>query len=162
MPTRVMTLAFVITLSLASSRILAQNRSPVIGTWKLTSYELEFQDTGERRPGLGANPTGYVIFTPEGRIMVYMQAAGRKGVSTEAERAAAFQTLIAYTGKYRVEGDNWITNVDGAWIPEWVGGEQRRVFTINGDHLTVLAQWNANPTYSERMTRGRLTFQRER
>src|SRR5207249_6818262 len=37
-------------------------------------------------------------------------------------------TLVAYTGTYRLEGDEWITNVDVAWNPEWVGTEQKRFF----------------------------------
>ena len=149
--------------SMAASSTLAQNRPAVVGTWKLLSYELEFQDTGERRPGLGPRPSGYVIFTPGGRIMVFLQADGRKGATTEAERAEAFRTLNAYTGKYRLEGNTWITSVDAAWIPEWVGNEQRRFFTLkDDDHLTVLAQWKSNPNFGGRMTRGHLTFERER
>lgn len=70
--------------------------------------------------------------------------------------------MNAYTGRYRVEGSHWITKVDGAWNVEWVGAEQARAFTLTGDRLAVISQWNINPLYGGRVARGRLTFERER
>ena len=46
----------------------ADDRAKILGTWKLISYEAEMQSTGEQTPALGKNPSGYVIFTPEGKI----------------------------------------------------------------------------------------------
>ena len=42
-----------------------------------------------------------------------------KAPKTDGERSAAFQTLTAYTGRFRIRGDKWITTVDGAWNVEW-------------------------------------------
>jgi hypothetical protein len=41
----------------------------------------------------------------------------RKTPQNADEQAAAFRTVIAYTGKYRIEGEKFITNVDVAWNP---------------------------------------------
>jgi len=70
-------------------------------------------------------------------------------------------TLISYTGTYRIEGDQWVTKVDAAWNPEWVGTEQRRSFKVDGNRLHVLSVWRVNPNWPEKgMGRGILTFER--
>ena len=139
----------------------ADARTRIVGSWRVVSYELEFQDGGERRFPLGRQPNGYLVFGADGRMMAYLEADARKAPRTDEERSAAYRTLMAYTGKYRVQGDKWITKVDGAWNVEWQGTDQERSFTLSGNQLTVIAQWNPNPLYGGRMTRGHLTFKRD-
>jgi hypothetical protein len=141
---------------------MADDRSKLVGTWKVVTLEIEFQDTGERRPTYGNAPKGYIILTPEGRAMSYVEAETRKLPRTDEERAAAFRSIIAYTGKYRVEGDRFITKVDASWNVVWVGTEQVRTFKFDGDRLHVVTQWSAAPLYANRMTRGILVLERER
>ncbi len=155
-------LGVILAISVMAPRVVAQNRATIEGAWKIVSYDIEFQDNGERRSPLGTRPNGYLIFSPQGRMMVYLEADGRKAPKTDEERVAAYRTLMAYTGKYRVQGNKLITNVDGAWNVEWIGTEQERSFSLNGDRLSVVAQWNQNPLYDGRVTRGHLTFEREK
>ena len=69
-------------------------------------------------------------------------------------------SMIAYTGIYHLESDRWITQVDVAWNPDWVGTEQTRFFTIGGDMLTVLTPWRVMPNWSEKgLTRSIVRFQ---
>jgi|SRR5262245_22376764 len=139
----------------------ADEHAPVEGVWKLVSYQLEFQDGGQQVFPLGEHPKGWLILTPEGRMMAYLETPDRKEPQNLDERAEAYRTMQAYTGKYRASGDKWTTKVDGAWNVQWVGTEQERTFSITGDRMNVLAQWNRNPLYSNRMTRGRTVWQRE-
>jgi hypothetical protein len=44
----------------------AEESNKVIGTWKLVSYEVETQATGQKGPVMGDKPSGYATFTPEG------------------------------------------------------------------------------------------------
>ena len=134
----------------------------IVGSWRLLSYGLEFQDGSERLNPLGAHPNGYLVFGQDGRMMAYLEAAGRTAPRSDEERAAAYRTLLAYTGRYRVEGDKWTTSVDGAWNVEWVGTNQQRFFTLDDNRLNVVAQWNRNPLYAGKLTRGHLTFEREK
>ena len=53
-------------------------RARLLGAWSLQAYDLEFQDSGEHRPALGAHPRGTVVFTPEGRMVVYLEDADRR------------------------------------------------------------------------------------
>lgn len=159
---RLRPLAALLMMSVVVSRVSAQDHAAIVGTWKVTSWDLEFQDTGERSPGsFGAHPHGYAIFTPQGRVMFYIEAEGRKVPTTDDERVAAYWTIVAYTGTYRLEGNKWITKVDGAWNVEWVGTEQERTFDLKGNTLNVTTSWIPLSRYGGRLTRGYVTFERE-
>ena len=133
----------------------------LVGVWKLLSYQTEFQDGSPKRAMFGAHPTGYIIFTSEGRLMVVIEAEGRKAPSTDSDRAALLKSLIAYSGKYRVEGNQWITSVDTAWNPAWDGTDQVRTFQIVGNRLTVTSTWAAALNFpGSPLSRGTLVFER--
>lgn len=139
----------------------ADSRSAVIGTWRLLSYEVEVRSTGESFPAMGDQPTGYTIFSPEGRVWFMLTGDGREPGDSDQEQARLLDTLIAYTGRYRIEGDDWITAVDVAWNPAWVGTEQRRQFALDGDRLRVLTPWRVMPNWAEHgETRSIVTFER--
>jgi hypothetical protein len=134
-----------------------------VGIWKLVSYEVEVQANGQKEPVMGNSPTGYVTFTPEGRVFFVLTGEGRKAAKTDQERAELLSTLVAYTGMYRFEGDRWITKVDVAWNPEWVGTEQARSFKVDGDRLQVLTPWRVMPNWADKgMTRSIVTFERSK
>jgi hypothetical protein len=45
--------------------------------------------------------------------------------------------MLAYSGRYRIEGRDFITVVEVSWNEEWNGTEQRRHFRIDGDRLFI-------------------------
>jgi hypothetical protein len=135
--------------------------SSVAGLWKLVSYVVEFQTTGQIEPVMGANPTGFVQFGADGRVFFVLTGDGRKPAKTDAEKAQLLNTLVAYTGTYRVEGDKWITKVEVAWNPEWIGTEQSRNFKIEGSKLQVLTPWRMMPNWADKgMSRSIITFEK--
>jgi hypothetical protein len=69
-----------------------------------------------------------------------------------------FNTLVAYTGPYRVDGDKWITMVEVSMNPAWVGTEQTRMFQISGDRLQETSPYMARP--DNRMARAVITYER--
>ena len=146
----------------AAQPVAADDRAKLLGVWRLVALDLEFQDTGERRPTFGKKPNGYLIFTSEGRMMAYLEAENRTPPKTAEEQAAAYRTTIAYTGKYRLEGDKWVTKVDGSWNVAWVGTDQVRFFQFQGDQLHVVSQWQRSATYDNRMVRGFIAWEREK
>jgi hypothetical protein len=139
----------------------AGDRDRIVGTWKLVSYEVEVQVTGQKSPVMGEEPTGYVTFTPEGRVFFVLTGGARQAAKPDQERAGLLNTLIAYSGTYSVEGDKWTTNVDVAWNPEWVGTKQVRDFKVDGERLMVLTPWRVMPNWADKgMTRSIVTFER--
>jgi hypothetical protein len=138
---------------------LAAESDSVVGTWKLVSYVVEVKATGEKMMVMGDNPSGYVVFNPEGRVFFVLTGDGRKPGKTDAEKAALLNTLVAYTGTYRVEDGKWITKVEVAWNPEWVGTEQVRPFVLEGNQLKVLTPWRNMPNWADKgETRSIITF----
>lgn len=115
--------------------------SPLLGTWRLVSFELEVQGQADKVFLMGKTPAGYLSFLPDGRMAVVITAEGRKPGTSEQERAALYSSLVAYTGRFRVEGDKWVTAVDASANPAWVGTEQPRFFKISGDTLQESSPW---------------------
>ena len=137
------------------------NSPTVHGSWQLLSYCVEEQSNGNTFAPMGDHPSGYVIFTPEGRLSFMLSAEGRQPGASAEERSSLLSNMIAYTGLYRLEGDRWITQVDVAWNPEWVGTEQTRFFSIDGDLLTVHTPWRVMPNWPDKgLTRSIVRFQR--
>jgi len=137
---------------------LAADPTPIVGVWKLVSFEREYQAGGEREYPMGKAPTGYIIFLPEGRMTVVITGEGRTAPTTDQDRAGLYNTLVAYTGRYRIEGDKWITTLDVSANPAWVGTEQARSFRIDGNRLQEMTAWMARP--DNKMARAVIKYER--
>lgn len=142
---------------------LSTNTPPVAGTWKLVSYVVEVQEGGHIIKVMGEAPSGYVAFLPTGRVFFMLTAEGRMPDPEHSAEGHALllDTMVAYTGLYRIEDDKWITQVQVAWNPEWIGTEQTRFFKLEGDRLQVLTPWRLMPNWAEHgMTRSIISFER--
>jgi hypothetical protein len=136
----------------------ADDHAPIVGIWRLVSFEREYQATSEREYPMGKTPTGYILFLPEGRMAVVITGEGRMAPNTDQDRAGLFNSLVAYTGRYRVDGDKWITTVDVSANPTLVGTEQTRTFRVTGDRLQEMSPWAARP--DNRMAHAIITYER--
>ena len=133
-----------------------------IGTWRLLAFELEIEGRTERRHPLGPSPRGRLVLTADGFMIGVIVAADRVAGRSEAELAALFRTMLAYTGRYRLEGDRFVTTVDASWNEAWTGTEQARTFALDGDRLDVVSPWEPHPLKPEApVARGILRWVRE-
>jgi lipocalin-like protein len=138
------------------------DRERIVGTWKLVSVVYEDAQTKERTPVLGEHPKGIQIATREGRWLALVTADGRKVPQTDADRAEALRTMIAYTGRYRVEDGKVITRVEAAWNEAWVGGDQVRAIRFEGDRLLhIESPPMPHPNVGGRVVRVIVTWERE-
>ena len=128
----------------------SQDSAKIVGTWRVVSFETEYQATGAREAIMGKNPAGYAIYTPEGRMIALITSEGRKAATTDQGRADLWRSVIAYTGTYRLESDKHIVKVDAASIPQWVGAERVASFRIDGDRLITATLWVDAPLNPER------------
>jgi hypothetical protein len=119
----------------ANASFAADVDSPV-GTWRLISWQV-IVDNGPPQDVFGSHPKGFLILTREGRLIVLTTAEDRKSGMSDQERAALHKSMVAYTGKYSIEGNDLITTVDVSWNEEWNGTAQRRHFRIEGDKLFI-------------------------
>ena len=108
----------------------------------------------------GEKPNGYLILTSESRMMGLLPAQARKGKQTHAERVAGYGSMLAYSGLYRVEGDNLVTKVDVSWNEGRVGTEQSRFYKIEGTKLQVLSPPRPYPGFGDHAVQEIFTFER--
>lgn len=116
---------------------------PVVGSWRLISSEASTVHDGEMETIVTEHPEGYIMFTPWGRMMtVCVSGHGEQKKlpmpKSQADFSDLWKRMLAYTGTYRIEGDEVVTNVEVSWYPHWAGTEQRRRFTLEGDTLTIV------------------------
>ena len=150
-------------LLLAIAPAYAADKDRIVGTWKLVSVMYEDAATKERTPVLGAHPRGFQIATPEGRWIAVVTADGRPVPKTDEEHAKALRSMIAYSGRYRVEDGKVITKVEVAWNEAWVGGEQVRFLRFEGDDLLhIESPPMPHPNVNDRVVRVIVTWARDK
>jgi hypothetical protein len=130
---------------------------PLLGTWKLVSFQVVPEDGGERRDVYDAHPRGFLILTDR-RFTAVLTAGDQP---READSAALFDRMTAYSGVYRVEEDKIIVAVDVAWHPSWLGTEQTRFFKLDGDKLSIISAPTPHPKFADKLVRGIVAWQRE-
>jgi hypothetical protein len=150
-------------LLLMSGPAHAADKDRIVGIWKLFSVVYEDAQTKELTPVLGEHPRGYQIATPEGRWLALVTADGRPVPKTDEDRAKALRSMIAYSGRYRVEGDKVITKIEVAWNEAWVGGEQVRFLRFEGDDLLhIESPPMPHPNVNDKVVRVIVTWQRDK
>jgi ribosomal protein L31 len=132
-------------------------RAALTGRWNLTEFKREFSDTREVIDVMGPSPSGTLSVSDDGYVVVLITAAGR---AAETPPEKLFATLMAYSGPCTVDAQRFITNVELAWHPAWVGTQQVRNYTIAGDELRITTDEQTHPAYPGRLGRGILVWRR--
>jgi Lipocalin-like domain len=109
----------------------------LVGVWRLVGGYAIAQATGQRVELFGNDPQGRAIFDPGGRMVVIVAASNRVPATTISAMAELFRSMVAYSGKWFVDGDKFITEVDLAADPAWVGKPQIRYYTFDGQTLSL-------------------------
>nr|WP_290965284.1 lipocalin-like domain-containing protein [Hydrogenophaga sp.] len=135
--------------------------APLLGQWSLISFDLESQQSGERRPAWGSGPVGRLVILPSAFMIVVLTAANRAIPTTNDQRAEAFMQTIAYTGPIEVEGDLMKTKVDVSWNEAWTSTVQTRAFKFIGQNLSLISTWAPSPFDPSVIVRGILEWKRE-
>jgi hypothetical protein len=133
----------------------------LVGAWRLEAAYFVAQDTGDRLDLLGTEPLGYVVFAANSRMIVLLTAGGRTPTASSSEMATLFKSMIAYTGRWSIDGEKIVTHVDGAWDPSWVGTEQARYYTFDGRTLSVRTAPLDHPAFPGQKAIGYVDWQRD-
>src|ERR1700685_2803203 len=98
---------------LTQSALAEDPGARLFGTWRLISFQLKIVgEEGEPKDIFGPNPIGRIIFSPEHRVVVLYR---EQIDAPQPMSLALLASMTAYTGKFRLDGDKFITSVDGAW-----------------------------------------------
>ena len=130
------------------AELVPLTKDALLGAWQMTSWTYEIVETGEKRDALGANPRGWIVYSPE-RVMVLVLKSDRKKpaglVPTSDEKLALYDTMFAYSGTYTVKSDRVIHQLDMSWNEAWTGTEQVRFCKIEVSILTYMSAPAKNP-----------------
>ncbi len=118
--------------------------NPLIGTWRLISWQNRSLLDGEVSYPLGKDAVGYIMYGQDGYMSVAIMrpdrpkfAAGDLLSGGAEERARAAGTYVSYCGQYEFLGDTVVHRVELSLFPNWVGVEQERLVEVKGDRLTL-------------------------
>lgn len=132
---------------------------PLFGRWSLVGWEGRDGSGGRVAHG-GQRPRGDLIYLPTGRMAVQIMWDDRRllgstelEAGSEAARAAAMSTYIAYAGRFSIPSEGVVVHhVELCLRPDQVGIDKRREYTLEGDELTLRTQpvrSNGSPASSE-------------
>jgi hypothetical protein len=110
---------------------------PVLGAWRLISAASEEVDTGKKFEPMGPNPTGYLVYLPDGRMFALGAPASREPPKTDTDRVQRHRASFGYSGRYTINGDKVTHHVDMSIHPETVGVDLVRHFIFEADKLII-------------------------
>jgi lipocalin-like protein len=128
-------------------------KNRLLGSWRLESFYLQ-REGGEPFYWWGHDVVGRVSFDEEGRFAAQVGRRGRQPLKSELlidvtpdEAREAFLGYFAYFGTYAVNEDEgtFTTRVEGSLLPNWIGTEQQRWATVDGDRAVFTAPAAPSP-----------------
>src|SRR5579862_4144286 len=122
----------------------------LVGVWRLVGGYAIAQESGERVELFGNHPIGYAVFEPGGRMMAIAAANDRIPGVSMPEMAQLFTSMVAYSGKWSIDSEKFITEVDLASDPSWVGKAQVRYYSFDGQTLSLRTAPLEHPSFPGR------------
>ncbi len=117
-----------------------------VGVWRLLSIEYRTDDGAIVESPYGSEPDGTIMYDSLGNMAAQIgkkdrtrfSSADRMAGSAD-EKKAAFESYVAYFGRYRVdERERTVTHdVQQALFPNWIGSKQVRYYTFADRKLTL-------------------------
>jgi hypothetical protein len=121
------------------------------GTWLLERWQVHYH--GGRPPDepFGPDPSGILIYAPDGWMSATMSVRRRSPLShlsarraDAASKARALDEYLAYAGRWRLEGDIVVHDVELSVNPVLIGTRQLRRAVLSGVALQLEAQETAD------------------
>lgn len=128
-----------------ASTVAGQSQPPLVGAWRLVSYEAR-SSNGKVQYPLGERVSGQLIYDGGGNMSVHLMRDGRPAFEakdpargTDAEVRTAFEGYVSYFGTYIVDtAKRTVTHhVQGALYPNWLGNDQLRYYKFEGARLVL-------------------------
>ena len=125
---------------------MTDDNDKLLGTWRLVSASSTDPSGAKTDPPFGANPLGFLTYTDDGRVTALISYSGRKSLTIGAkgtalleEQVEAFQTFLAYAGRYRLSGDKITHFVEVSSIQNYVDKELVRKIKFQGNRIVLSA-----------------------
>jgi hypothetical protein len=138
--------------------------NPLVGTWRLVSFDREIVATKELVHAFGGRGTGFSTYTPDGRyssmVIDSTRPSPAQPTATDAEAISLYRTMNGYAGSYRIEGDRIVLHLDITWNQIENGEDTMRLFKVEGDRLTVTTPPQKNAFLNNQMVSARTVWER--
>jgi hypothetical protein len=132
-----------LTLVLTAGAAAAQQvPSRLVGTWRIVEF-CTVSAAGDTTHSLGPQPIGFFIYDPAGTLMIQAMRTPHAGAFAADSvpltgMAEVLESYFGYFGRYTVTSDSTVIHhVTGGTLPSYVGTDQRRVYRIRGDTLSI-------------------------
>lgn len=125
----------------------------LIGAWTLVSFEKRSR-TGEISQPFGPSALGRLIYEPSGYMSAAIMAGDRPALGMAPEAVKGMRMSImsirvihrvfkaamlhsSYSGRYRLEGDTVVHQVEVSSLADWTGTELRRNASMENGQLAL-------------------------
>ena len=144
---------------------MARGDLPVVGIWKLISIQTEADD-GTVTYQFGKDVAGLLMIDAKGYFSVQLMDTKRPSFKsadprggTPGEVKTAFENYMGYYGTFDLDETKGVAifHVRGAWLPNWIGTEQIRYYTLSGNRMSIST---APVLFDGKKTVGKLIWER--
>ena len=115
--------------------------NPLVGVWRLVSYESRTPDGTSRLP-YGSNISGCLIYTAEGIMSVAIMGDERarfadtdRFAGTPEEYSQAMKSYVSYAGRYTAKADRVIHHIELSQFPNWSGTNEVRYYELKSTSM---------------------------
>lgn len=115
------------------------SRDDLVGVWILEITYVE-DENGNQTLALGEKPQGRIMYTADGYMAAMTGFSDRPlpvTGATDAEKAAAFDSFMTYSGRWSLSGNVVTHDIEYATDPNWVGSSRDRTIDYQGDRMVL-------------------------
>lgn len=111
----------------------------LLGTWRLESWSLVYEDGRPPEFPLGEDAVGYLMYTADGHVSAALARASRPplDVTSPASKAQAFDAFFGYAGRFEVRQDAVVHKIDFGTNPALSGVNSLRQVELDGERLIL-------------------------
>src|SRR6478736_6789287 len=106
-----------------------QSQSPLVGSWRLISFELRDEEGVVSRPW-GDEVTGINTYTADGFLSEQFGSAHRPALAKD-------DWVSASPVEIDLDGQTITYHLDESLMPNWIGKTERRFWSVTDDTLTI-------------------------
>lgn len=129
--------------------VLLREPAPLVGTWRLVSYE-DKPPSGAAVFPYGPEPKGLLMYDDSGHMSIQLMKRPHPGVAsgddsrvTPEEKQALYDAYVAYFGTYTVDAARGVVihHVEADLADVFIGNDEERPFVLRGDKLVISPRW---------------------
>jgi Lipocalin-like domain len=138
---------------LQGSPCFGDDRTKLSGTWKLVAFMTEDINNKGRENVCDKQAEGYLTFMVAGRVFGFATTKGGEPLASTPESYNASPPIIAYSGNYRLKGNDLAATIDLVWEDGWPRTDELHHYRLDGDKRLVETTQLRHPNaFGSRMT----------